>query len=83
MKRFRLTLLASLLAAVLVFALLLPTGGNDSDPPECFSMFGYVVPCGFGPEQSQGIGFALSGAVLAAALVGIGSAAGRRESVDG
>ncbi|MEX2133295.1 MAG: hypothetical protein WEB67_04050 [Acidimicrobiia bacterium] len=80
MKQFRLTVLTSILAAVLVFALLLPTRDHDSDPPECFSMFGYVVPCGPGPEQNQGMGFALSGALLAAALVGIGSAVGRRES---
>lgn len=83
MKRFRLTAIASLVAAVLVFALLLPTGGSDTDPPECFSMFGYVVPCGPGPEQSQGMGLALAGAVLAAALVGVGSAVGRKESVGG
>ena len=79
----RRTAIASFVAAVLVFALLVPTSGHDSDPPECFAMLGYVVPCGFGPDQSQGMGFALSGAVLAAVLVGIGSAVGRRESVDG
>jgi hypothetical protein len=83
MKRFKRTAIASFGAAVLVFALLLPTSGHDSDPPECFSMFGYVVPCGPGPEQSQGMGFALAGAMVAAALVGVGSAVGRKESVDG
>lgn len=79
----RRTAIASFVAAVLVFALLVPTSGHDTDPPECFSMFGYVVPCGPGPEQAQGMGFALSGAVFAAALVGVGSAVGRRESASG
>jgi len=79
MRRFGTTALASALAAVVVFVLLFPSWGNDSDPPECFSVFGYVVPCGFGPEQSHGVGFALAGAVLSAALIGVGSALGRRE----
>lgn len=79
MKR---TAIAALVAAVLVFALLVPASGHGSDPPECFSMLSYVVPCGFGPDQSQGMGFALAGALLAAALVGVGSAVGRKESVD-
>lgn len=79
MRRFGVTAAVSALAAAVVFVLLFPYGGNDSDPPECFSVFGYVVPCGFGPEQSQGIAFAVAGAVLAAALVGVGSAAGRWE----
>lgn len=72
---------AAALAAAAVFGLLLPWSGNDSDPPECFSSFGYVVPCGLGPEQPHGVGFALVGAVLAAALVGIGWAAGRWQPV--
>jgi hypothetical protein len=83
MKWFKLTAIASLGAAVVVFALLLPTSGHDTDPPECYSMFGYVVPCGPGPEQSQSMGFALGGALLAGALVGVGSAVGRKESVGG
>jgi hypothetical protein len=83
MKWFKLTAIASLGAAVVVFALLLPTLGHDTDPPECYSMFGYVVPCGPGPEQSQSMGFALGGALLAGALVGVGSAVGRKESVGG
>ena len=71
--------LVAVAAAVVTLILLFPAGGNDSDPPECFSVFGYVVPCGLGPEQSQGPGFALAGAVIAAALVSVGSALGRRE----
>lgn len=79
MSSFRSTILAAALGAIFAFLLLIPVGGNDSDPPECFSVFGYVVPCGFGPEQRQGSGFALGGAVVAAGLVFVGSAVGRSE----
>ncbi len=79
MKRLRTTVLAAVLGALVAFILLMPVYGNDSDPPECFSYVGYVVPCGFGPEQSQGVGFAGAGALSAALLVAIGSVAGRRD----
>ncbi len=79
MSRFRTTALGAVLGALVALALLLPAHGNDSDPPECFSYFGYVVPCGFGPEQSEGAGFAAAGAAIAALLVAIGSVAGRRD----
>lgn len=79
MKRYRVTVLAALLGALVVFVLLSPAGGNDSNPPECYSYFGYVVPCGFGPEQSQGVGFAARAAVIAALLVAAGSMAGHRD----
>lgn len=78
-ERFGTTALVSAISAVLVFVLLFPSYGFDTDPPECFSPFGYVVPCGLGPDQSHGVGFAVVGAVLSAALVAIGSATGRRE----
>ena len=66
---------------MVVFVLLVPSGGNDSDPPECFSWFGYVVPCGFGPDQQpSGSGFAAAGAVVGALLVVGGSAVGRRDT---
>lgn len=41
----------ALLAGFVVLVLLFPWGGGlDSDPPQCFSMFGwYSVPCGGGP----------------------------------
>lgn len=81
MRRIRSTIVTAVLAALVVFVLLLPSSGNDSDPPECFSVFGYVVPCGLGPEQQQGEGFALAGALVAAVLVGAGSAVGRREAI--
>ena len=79
MRGFGTTALVAALAAVAVFVMLFPVSMQDSAPPECHSMFTYVVPCGLGPDQSQGIGFALVGAVLAAALVGAGSAVGRYE----
>ncbi len=78
-RRFGGTVLVSALAAVVVFIVLFPNGGDDSDPPECFSKFDYVVPCGFGPDQAQGIGFALAGAMLSVVLVGAGAAVGRWE----
>lgn len=79
MRRFGVTAVVSALAALLVFVLLFPSHGIDSNPPECYSVLDYVVPCGLGPQQSQGIGFALAGAGLSTALVVVGSAVGRRE----
>ncbi|MFP5331096.1 MAG: hypothetical protein ACLGHX_01835 [Acidimicrobiia bacterium] len=80
--RDRLLGMTVLVAAVIVFVLLLPVSGQDSDPPECFSVFGYVVPCGLGPDQPHGEGFAIVGAVVAAGLVLIGSAVVRRPPED-
>lgn len=77
MSRRTSVVVATLLAALVVFLLLLPWSGNDSDPPECFSVFGYVVPCGFGPDQQQGVGFALGGSVIGAGLVVLGAWSGR------
>ncbi len=65
--------------AVAVFVLLIPQRGNETDPPECFSYFGYVVPCGLGPEQDHGAGFAFAGAVVVAVLVVAGWAVGRAQ----
>lgn len=56
MTRFRATALTAVLGALVAFILLIPAHGNDSSPPERFSYFGYVVPCGFGPQQSDGVG---------------------------
>jgi hypothetical protein len=78
MRRTRSTIVTAVCAALVVFFLLLPWSGNDSDPPECFSVLGYVVPCGPGSEQQHGPGFAFAGALVAAGLVGTGSAVGRR-----
>lgn len=79
MKRPSASSVAAVLAAVIVFVLLLPVRGNDSDPPECFAWLDYVVPCGLGPEQQHGMGFAFAGAGLAAVLVLVGSVVGRRQ----
>jgi hypothetical protein len=79
MKRFRATALAAVFGALIVFVFLLPSRGVDSDPPECYSYFGYVVPCGLGSEQDHGAGFAVAGTTAAALLVISGSAAGRQD----
>ncbi len=50
----RAKLVIALLAGLVVVAALLPTRGVDSDPPVCWSMFDYVVPCGFGLALSAG-----------------------------
>lgn len=34
-----------LVVGLLVFVFLFPASGNDSQPPQCFSAFGYSVPC--------------------------------------
>jgi hypothetical protein len=39
------TIVVGLLAGVVVLVLLFPGSGIDRQPPECYSMFGYVVPC--------------------------------------
>ena len=35
----------ALLAGLVVLVLLFPASGVDTLPPECFSVFGYTVPC--------------------------------------
>lgn len=32
-------------AGVIVLLVLLPYSGDDADPPTCYSVFGWVVPC--------------------------------------
>ena len=39
------TIVVALLAGLVVLLLLLQGSGIDRQPPECYSMFGYVVPC--------------------------------------
>jgi hypothetical protein len=39
------TIVVALLAGLVVLALLFPGSGIDRQPQECYSMFGYVVPC--------------------------------------
>lgn len=35
----------TLLAGLVVLVLLFPGSGVDTQPPECYSVFGYTVPC--------------------------------------
>ena len=39
------TIRIALVAGLVVLLLLFPGSGNANQPPECYSMFGYVVPC--------------------------------------
>jgi hypothetical protein len=39
------TIVVALLAGLAVVVLLVPGSGIDRQPPECYSVFGYVVPC--------------------------------------
>lgn len=77
MRGFGRVAAAAAVAAITAFVLLLPYSGDDTLPPECYSVFGYVVPCGLGHEQEHGAGFAVAGAVVAALLVLAGWALGR------
>lgn len=47
----------SLLAGIVVFALLFQWGGGiDPDPPTCYGMFGWwTVPCGGWPAVAAGL----------------------------
>ena len=38
-------LVVALAAGFVILLLLFPYSGIDTDPPECYSVFGYVVPC--------------------------------------
>lgn len=40
------TIITALLAGLAVLLLLFPASGIDTQPPECYSMLGYAVPCG-------------------------------------
>lgn len=44
----------AVLAGFVVLALLLPIRGVDSDPPVCWSVFDYIVPCGNGLALAAG-----------------------------
>ena len=79
MRRFGWVAAAAVVAAIIGFVLLAPQSGIDTYPPQCTSPFGYVVPCGFGPEQEHGMGFAVAGAVVAAVLFVAGWAVGRAQ----
>ncbi len=39
------TIAVAIFAGLVVLLLLFPASGVDPQPPVCYSMFGYVVPC--------------------------------------
>lgn len=39
------TIVVALLAGLAVVLLLFPGSGNSAQPPQCYSIFGYLVPC--------------------------------------
>lgn len=57
-------LLAPVVTGLVVFAALFPFAGSDTQPPTCWSVLGYVVPCGAGVA----VGAGLAAAVLAAVV---------------
>lgn len=57
------TIIIALLAGFAVLLLLFPASGIGTLPPECYSMFGYAVPCE--------AWVAWAGAALAAAAAGV------------
>ena len=44
----------AMLAGLVVLVLLFPASGVDTQPPECYSVFGYTVPCGGGVAVAAG-----------------------------
>lgn len=52
------TIVVALLAGLAVLLLLFPGSGIDRQPPECYSMFGYSVPCGGGLAVAAGAAMA-------------------------
>ena len=73
-KRLRvITIVISLAAAtaagVGVFLLLAPFSQDDSDPPTCYSIFEWVVPCGGGVSVAAGLA---TGVVVAIVLFAVG-----------
>lgn len=64
----------AVLAGLIVLVLLFPASGVDTSPPQCFSAFGYTVPCEALPWPAVAAGAAT------AAVVGLFLwIAGRRE----
>ncbi|CAN5506899.1 hypothetical protein BH20CHL7_BH20CHL7_13350 [soil metagenome] len=55
----------ALLAGLVVLVLLFPASGIDPIPPQCYSAFGYVVPCADG----LAVGAAIATAAMAGALL--------------
>ncbi|OGO56405.1 MAG: hypothetical protein A2V84_00925 [Chloroflexi bacterium RBG_16_70_13] len=60
----RRTIIVALVVGLAVLLLLFPGSGNSAQPPTCYSMFGYVVPCDAWVSWAAG--------VATAGLVGLG-----------
>jgi hypothetical protein len=58
----------AVIAGFVVFLLLFPFSGDDSDPPTCYSVFDYVVPCGSGLAVAAGLA---TGVVVAVGLLAV------------
>jgi len=59
----RRSMVFALLAGLVVLVLLFPGSGIDRQPPECYSVFGYVVPCE--------AGWAVAAGAATAAVIGL------------
>ena len=53
------TVAVALVAGVVVLLLLFPSSGVVPIPPQCFSLFGYSVPCDAGAATAAVVGLAL------------------------
>lgn len=65
----------AVLAGLVVLVLLFPASGVDTLPPECYSVFGYTVPCGGGVAVAAGTA---TGAAIGVLLWIAGRARGTR-----
>lgn len=68
------TVLVAAAVGIVILLALHPASGIDRLPPECYSMLGYVVPCG----SALAFGVALAGALAAGAAAGVLGRRGRR-----
>ena len=55
--------LVALLVGFVVLVLLFPASGTDDIPPDCFSFFGYRVPCEARPWPAIAAGAVTAGVV--------------------
>lgn len=67
---------AAMAVGVVVLVLLLPAGGIDTDPPQCYSTFDYSVPCG------AGLAFGVAAVAVVGGWLGVGVLIRRRSSPD-
>lgn len=62
-------IVVSLTIGLVAFLLLFPFSGADTNPPVCYSVFGYVVPCDARSSVAVGAGTALVLTVVAMATL--------------